>query len=167
MKRENHNNDAVLREFTKNGFEYCIRTTLDTHASPDDTLGSYSDVAGLGAIECPAVTQRYGRTRYFNPANYDPHNEHRDVYARAAFERIENLRRGYWYYIGLLCTIRKQTATGWAKPTVFGRSSCWGVESDCAEGHLNGLCTELIVDAEMDLMNNRDALLSLPAKGGL
>lgn len=82
----------------------------------------------------------------------------RAKYEQQDAERMEGFRRGDWYPIGVVVTVRKQTASNWANGGLeVGRASVWGVESDAAE-HLAEVERETITDALAEVDSLRVAL---------
>ena len=72
-------------------------------------------------------------------------------------ERLKAYHRGDWYMLGVCCDIAIKTDTNWVTPTVIGRSSVWGVESDSGD-YLKELAEEQIAEAMHDLGNVKKAL---------
>lgn len=79
-------------------------------------------------------------------------------YQKQDRERLEAYRRGDWCMLGVCCDISIKTKTNWVVPTVVGRSSIWGVESDSGENYLMELAEDQIRGAKADLENLKKAL---------
>lgn len=83
--------------------------------------------------------------------------EERRKYQKQDRERLKAYQNGEWYMMGVCCDISVTTKTNWAVPTVIGRSSIWGVESDSGD-YLMELAEEQIAEAKGDLANLKEAL---------
>ena len=62
-----------------------------------------------------------------------------------AFQNAKRLDRidNYWWYLGVVAEIKKNGH-------VIGYGSCWGVESDCGDEHINKLAKEVLYEAFTD-----------------
>lgn len=81
----------------------------------------------------------------------------RATYKAQDKQRLDDYHKGNWYMLGVCCDISIITATNWAVPTIIGRSSVWGVESDSGD-YLKELAEEQIVEAMHDIENVKAAL---------
>jgi hypothetical protein len=71
--------------------------------------------------------------------------------------RYDAWMRGDWEYLGVCVDIRIKTATNWAVPSIVGRASIWGVESDSG-AYLEELAKELRAEAVNDMWRTLEAL---------
>mgnify|MGYP001558118327 FL=1 len=75
--------------------------------------------------------------------------------------RLDAYYRGDWHYVGVCCDIRIKTETNWTIPTVIGRSSVWGVESDSGEDYFKDLAEDQIAEAFADIERMKKALATI------
>ncbi len=120
------------RSFEKNGFTYTVYRVYDS-----DTDLSYLE----------------DENRYSGCSPEDI-----EAYKQQDLKRIQAYCRSEWHMLGIIVEIAKKTKTNWFKPTVVGRGSCFGFESDADEKFLTDSELEIIADAELDLANLKEAL---------
>jgi hypothetical protein len=122
------------RTFEKNGFHYTVKHLIDE----DPDLSTLEPDSG----------------RYEGCTSEEVKlNEQMDADRLAAFYR------GEWHYIGIVVSIRKQTASHWADGGLeVGRASIWGIESDADPSHLDEIERAEIAEAEAEVARLRAAL---------
>ena len=72
--------------------------------------------------------------------------------------RLDAYYKGDWHYVGVCCDISITTEMNWAVPTVIGRSSVWGVESDSGEDYFKELAENQIAEALADIERMKKTL---------
>lgn len=87
--------------------------------------------------------------------------EDRRKYLAQDKARLDAYYKGDWHYVGVCCDISIKTETNWAIPTVIGRSSVWGVESDSGEDYFKELAKDQIAEAWADIERTKKALATI------
>lgn len=76
--------------------------------------------------------------------------------------RVAAFNAGEWQMIGIVVTIRVQTASNWADGGhVVGRDSLWGIESDSEESYLASVEAGCISEAWEEVTRTKQALDAL------
>lgn len=121
------------RTFEKGGFVYTVSRVMDED----------SDISWLE-----------DSSRYL-----DCTTEERATYTEQDRLRVLDYHHGHWYFVGVCCDIRRQTAANWADGgPIVGRASVWGIESDSEPGYFAEVEAEMIAEAEAEVENLRRVL---------
>jgi hypothetical protein len=90
-------------------------------------------------------------TSYLEQEYEDCTPEEREQYKQQDRERLEALRNGDWYYLGVCVAMKKGSYE-------VGRASVWGIESDSDEGYFTEIEDDLITEAFAEVARLRAAI---------
>jgi hypothetical protein len=126
----------MTRKYEQNGFTFIIEHVADemTPETPEDQQTNYDGCS----------------------------DEEKAQYLAEDTERYEAWKRDEWYYMGIVCTIRKNTTTHWADGGLeVGRASVWGIESDSDDSFIRATEEEMVDRALAEVELLKVALASL------
>jgi hypothetical protein len=125
-----------------------------------DKIDLRTETRGALIIETYLSTDEHGRLDHLlDPDRYAGIDaDERAKYESQDAERIDAYERGDWDLVGVCCDVRIVTDTRWAVPTIVGRASIWGVESDSDRSYFEELRRMMIADALHDARATYEAL---------
>jgi hypothetical protein len=169
---------AVAEEKTKLLLEPVASVKWETDSDADlSMLGEYSNKPGEGTVNREALGHMlHGEYRYWNPSNHAEYKkedwshvsgkEKRDVikkhgslknavihYRMEDYKRHEAYNRGEWQMEGCVVTVTLGQLTG--------KSSLWGIESDCGDEYRSEVVADVIIEALNNLEDKVKARLAV------
>ena len=126
-----------------------------------DVLQTRSELRNGFSIQIDRVVDPDGDVSFLTgPERYsDLPPAERRTYEQADAERLRAYQRDEWCMVGVLVTIRKQTASNWADGGLeVGRASLWAIESDSEPAYFTEVENDLIAEALAEVERLRAVL---------